>query len=163
MSTRNGTTRARVIAAIDAAWRDFRRSVQQLPPHDMETPGVCDRWSVKDLLGHITSWETRAATALLTGVPDDPGDPADVDEFNRAEAARKAPLTLRDIVVELESTHRALQSALADAPEGLFESGSRFRETLDANTFSHYVEHTAQIRTWAAVRRHPPPDAHPHR
>ena len=122
----------------------------------METPGVCGRWSIKDLLGHITSWETRAVTALLTGVPDQPGD---VDGFNRTEAARKARLTLRDVVVDLESTHRALQSALADAPQSLFELGAPFRDSLDANTFSHYVEHTAQIRGWTTARRHSYPGA----
>ena len=159
MPTRSESTKTRVVAALDAAWRDFRRSIQQFAPHEMETPGVCGQWSIKDLLGHITSWETRAVTALLTGVPDVPGD---VDEFNRTEAARKAPLTHRDIVVDLESTHRALQSALADAPESLFETGAPFRHSLDADTFSHYVEHTAQIRAWAAARRHAHPGTQPH-
>ena len=158
MATQNESKKIRVIAALEAAWRDFRRSVEQLPPHRLETPGVCGKWSVKDLLGHVTSWETRAIASLLSGVPDDPGD---VDEHNLIEAARKAPLALRDILADLESTHRALQSALADAPDSFFEPGTPFRDSLDANTFSHYVEHTAQIRTWTVARRQAHPDAHP--
>jgi len=160
MPARTESTKTRVIAALDAAWRDFRRSIEQIAAHEMETPGVCGEWSVKDLLGHVTSWETRAATALLTGVPDAPGN---VGGFNSNEATRKAPLALRDIVVDLESTHRALQSALADAPQSLFEPGTPFRDSLDANTFSHYLEHTAQIRAWAAARRHSHPGTQPHR
>ena len=156
MPARSETTKTRVVAALDAAWRDFRRAAEAIPQHLVETPGACGDWSVKDLLGHVTSWEARAVTALLTGIPDVPDD---TDEFNRAEAARKAPVTLRRLIVDLEDTHRALLSALADAPEPLFEPDSPFRGSLDADTFSHYVEHTAQIRAWAFSRRHSPPDA----
>ena len=155
MPARSETTKNRVTAAVDAAWRDFRRAVEQLPPHLLETPGVCGDWSVRDLLGHIASWESRAAAALLTGVPDPPDD---IDEFNRTEAARKAPLAIRNVVAELESTHRALLSALTDAPEYLFEPGTPLRDSLDADTLLHYIEHTAQIRAWALARRHAHPD-----
>jgi hypothetical protein len=109
-----------------------------------------------DLLGHIASWEGRAVTALSTGTPD-PGD--DIEEFNTAETARRAALPRRDAAADAESAHRALRSALVHAPDGLFEPGTAVRGTLDACTFDHYVEHTAQIRAWAATRRHSLPDA----
>ncbi|MBM3956889.1 MAG: maleylpyruvate isomerase family mycothiol-dependent enzyme [Gemmatimonadetes bacterium] len=154
------TTKARVVAAIDTAWRDFHGALAHLTPEETQTPGACGHWSVKDILGHIASWEARSLAALLSGMPE---DPPDTDEFNRIEAARKSPLPLHSLFAELEGTHRALQSALADAPENLFEPGTPFRESLDANTFSHYIEHTAQIRIWANARRHSHPNAHPHR
>ena len=157
MPARSEATKTCVTAAVDAAWRDFRRAVERLPPHLLETPGACGDWSVRDLLGHIASWESRAATAVLTSTPDPPDD---TDEFNRSEAARKAPLTLRDVVAELESTHRALLSTLADAPESSFEPGTPLRNSLDADTVLHYIEHTAQIRAWAVARRHAQPDTH---
>ena len=155
MPARSETTKTRVTAAVDAAWRDFRRAVEQLPPHLLETPGVCGDWSVRDLLGHIASWESRAAATLLTGVPDPPDD---THEFNRTEAARKASLAIRNVVTELESTHRALLSTLADTPESSLEPGTPIRNSLDADTFLHYIEHTAQIRAWALARRHTHPD-----
>lgn len=38
---------------------DYRKLVQildRLDPADMEEPGVCEEWSVKDILAHLTTW-----------------------------------------------------------------------------------------------------------
>jgi len=148
-------TKTRVIAALEGAWRDFRRALEPLSASDMGVPDVCGPWSVKDLLGHVAAWEAHAVKTLLTGAPE---PIADVDGFNHAEAQRRADLALRDVLVELESTHRALRSALADAPEGRLEPGSPVRDSLDADTVFHYLEHTAQIRAWSARRRKPKPE-----
>lgn len=151
MSETSDALKPRVVSAILSAWRDLRQALSQFPTHEIETPGVCGEWSAKDVLGHITSWDTKAVSALLTGTGDNLGD---IEAFEAKEAARKTGMTLRELVADAESTHRALRSALSDAPEHLFKSGSLFRESLDSMTYFHYIEHTAQIRAWTAAHRH---------
>ena len=53
-----------VLAAIDDSWRQFRNSLNRLVSEDMAKPGVLEKQSVADIVGHITTWEWELAHYL---------------------------------------------------------------------------------------------------
>jgi hypothetical protein len=112
----------------------------------MDIPGVCGDWSVKDVLGHITTWEAIVLSAL---VKETPPQNFELNEFNEAEVRRKRRLTAKEVLVQLEESHRSLREALGAAPAVSFEHGSFSRRRIDADTVEHYREHTLHIRDFA--------------
>jgi uncharacterized damage-inducible protein DinB len=142
--------KAQVLAAIDDNWRGLRKALAPLTSADMEAPGVSGSWSVKDILGHITTWENEVIRALRgeqrTYSPN-------VDAFNELDVRRKSKLPPREVMVEFEDVHRALREALGHAPETHFKFGTSLRKTIDEDTVLHYQEHVRDVRLWARKRK----------
>ena len=144
--------KAAVIAAIDDSWREFRRALASLNTQEMDTAGVSGAWSAKDILGHITTWEAHVIRSLELGrVATVPG--FDLDRFNADEVGSRSHLAGRDILVQMEETHRSLRDALAAAPASHFGHGSSLRRTIDADTVEHYEEHARDIKKWVRSRQ----------
>ena len=140
-----------VRAAVDDAWRSFKRTLEPLTSEDMEVPGACGDWSVKDVMTHIAVWETRATASLIAGLPGPELEHSDA--FDEAERLRYDDMDVAETTTHLEATHRALRDAIdASSPE-LFTSGSPLRRELDDGTVLHYDEHADGIRVWYALYR----------
>ena len=140
-----------VRAAVDDAWRSFKRTLEPLTSEDMEVPGACGDWSVKDVMTHIAAWETRATASLIAGLPGP--EPEHSGAFDEAERQRYKDMDVAETTTRLEATHRALRDAIdASSPE-LFTSGSPLRRELDDGTVLHYDEHADGIRVWYALYR----------
>jgi uncharacterized protein (TIGR03083 family) len=153
-------TKLAVVSAIDDTWRELRRALAGLTSRDMDAPGVCGDWSVKDLLGHITTWENEVLKSLAAGKP---LPVQDVDAYNEAEVAAGRRVAARDVLVVLEDTHRLLRETLGSAPAAAFEHGSPLRKLIDEDTVEHYREHTQHIREFARALRQTAPEKQPGR
>lgn len=140
-----------VRAAVDDSWRSFKRTLEPLTSADMEVPGVCGDWSVKEVMTHIAAWESRATASLIAGIPGPELEHADA--FDEAERRRHKDMGVAETSTHLEATHRALRDAIdASSPE-LFISGSSLRRELDEGTVLHYDDHADGIRVWYALYR----------
>ena len=139
-----------VLAAVDDSWRDLQRTLSSLTAREMETPGVCGDWSIKDIIGHLTS---REAMLLFEVATEKEAEIADTDELNRRQVEDKADTPVREIMAEFEQTHRSLKVALGNAPKSSFEYGSPMRRRIDESTVLHYQEHDVHIRSWLINRR----------
>ena len=103
-----------VLAAVDDSWRDLQRTLSSLTAREMETPGVCGDWSIKDIIGHLTS---REAMLLFEVATEKEAEIADTDELNRRQVEDKADTPVREIMAEFEQTHRSLKEALGQGAE----------------------------------------------
>ena len=103
-----------VLAAVDDSWRDLQRTLSSLTAREMETPGVCGDWSIKDIIGHLTS---REAMLLFEVATEKEAEIADTDELNRRQVEDKADTPVREIMAEFEQTHRSLKEALGQRAE----------------------------------------------
>lgn len=148
---RSSLIKEQLRAAVDDSWRSFRQALEPLTAADMEVPGACGDWSVKEVLTHIAAWESRVTAALLDGIPIP--DPDDLDAFNEAERRRQADMSVAETSIHLDATHRALREAIKSSPPEVFASGCPMRRQLDAGTVLHYDEHADGIRTWYALYR----------
>jgi hypothetical protein len=145
--------RRRLLKHLDSAWMTFRESYSGLSPSILITPGVTRSWSVKDIIAHVTTWEEEALKhlpAILKG-----GRPprysvvyGGIDAFNALMTAKKADLSLTEILKEQEHVHRHVVALVEHAPEDALAPGARFRRRLRLDTYGHYHKHTEAIRQW---------------
>ena len=56
--------RERLFSVIEGEWTGLMESFSGLPDSVLVEPGVVGEWSVRDLLGHIATWEEEALAAL---------------------------------------------------------------------------------------------------
>ena len=145
---------------VARSWQVLERAIALVPQHRVDTPGVVGPWSVKDLIGHVATWDQEALQALrgyqaggdareLTTWPDN------IDGFNAREAARKRGTDLAMLRRELAESHRQIVELISDLAEAAFET--REVETrIRVDTYDHYADHTAQILLWLAAPESPP-------
>lgn len=147
-------------ARLTGARNELLRLVRSLPPERLETPGAAGEWSVKDVIGHIASWEDRLLTlaqtvlnghaAQIEWIKDDEA----LQAWNHKQYLRKRAWTwdeaIRDLALMREEV---LWNIGWTAPEQLFR-----QHTLDVGSVSpagllegiveHDQEHVAQLRAW---------------
>jgi mycothiol maleylpyruvate isomerase-like protein len=137
--------REELLKREDEAWLEFVDVVAAVPPDRRGVEGVVPGWSVHDLVWHVAFWAGWAGEVLeriRRGEPD-PGDP---DE-NEAEILRAGRgIGWDDVVRRAEQSReraRAALSSFGDLPRSA-------EEWFTDDTFDHYQEHAAQIRTFSA-------------
>ena len=146
--------RAQLFKRIEGRWKGLHQAMEGLPEKAVMEPGVVGRWSVKDLMGHVTTWERETLTYLPTimrgmRTPRYGG----VDPFNARESAKKQGLPLQEIRRQMTGTHEELLAFLADVPEEHFATETRFRWRLRIDTYAHYREHASQISAWRRANK----------
>ncbi len=141
-----------LLKKLEEAWARLKESYTGLSDFQLMEPGVMGEWSIKDILGHATTWEEEALKYLpliLSG-----GRPpryiqfGGIDAFNAQMAEQKRDMALSDVLRQLDETHRRLIDYLQSVPEEQFTRETRFRHRLRLDTYSHYPLHAKAIREW---------------
>ena len=148
-------TKEQVLKRLNEAWLDLKESYAGLADSQMLEPGVTGKWSVRDILAHITTWEEEALKHLpliLEG-----GRPprystkyGGIDAFNALMTERKRGLSLAQVERMLDETHNQLVDLIRRTPEDQLVGDTRFRRRLRLDTYGHYPEHAKAIREWRA-------------
>ena len=55
---------AQLVARLDSDWQAFLDSFEGLPESALSEPGVVGPWSIRDVMGHVTTWEQEALDKL---------------------------------------------------------------------------------------------------
>lgn len=147
--------REKLMQTIETRWGELLASIDGLPDAAMQQPGVVGDWSVKDILAHITTWESEALKHLpeiAAGKPQQRYKDVygGLDAFNALTFAENRERSLEDVRARLAETHRQLLRYLDTVPDDLLHSRERFRTRLRWDTYSHYPIHAEHIRTWRA-------------
>ena len=117
-------------------------------PGEREVEGVVPGWSVHDLVWHCAYWAGYASDVLeriKRGEPE-PGDPESWDVHDAGVLAVGRGMGWDEIVLRLEqhsARAREALSAFDDPPD-------KAVEWFTDDTFEHFEEHAAQIRTFGA-------------
>jgi hypothetical protein len=142
--------RQQLLKRLDSAWTAFKASYAGLSDRQMLEPGVSGKWSVRDIIAHVTSWEEEALKylplILKGGRP--PRYSGGIDGFNALATEQRKALPLSEVLHQLDETHNRLIELLETVPDDRFAGESRFRRRLRLDTYSHYPEHTKAIQQW---------------
>jgi len=150
-------TKAELLAAIRRDRSALDEVVARVPEDGLTAPTLDARWSVKDVLAHISAWErlclrwiredarregpfTQESLNTLNGrLHAEHRDDAlgAVLERSRASSARI-----------LAKTEELSAEALAAAPA--WAPGRPLAEVISSNSDEHYREHIEQIERWLA-------------
>jgi hypothetical protein len=143
----------KILRRLEQTWAAFSDAFAGLSDAQLLEAGVTEDWSVKDILAHVSWWEEEALKHL-PGIARGERAPrystmyGGIDAFNAQMTELKRGLSLGDVRAQMEDTHRRLIEYLDNAPDELFETGSRFQRRLRLDTYSHYPIHTKAIRLW---------------
>lgn len=149
--------RQQLLQKLDKAWVALGDAFAGLSEAQMTEPGVSGDWSVKDTLGHVTTWEQEALAHLphiATGQR--PPRYADlyggIDAFNALRVGENGALSLAEVRARFEDVHRQLLAMIESAPEELLTTETRYRRRIRLDTYSHYPVHAEAIREWREER-----------
>jgi len=149
--------RQQLLKRLGRAWRDFEESYAGLSTEQLVEPGVTGKWSVRDILAHVTTWEEEALKhlpAVLKGQkpPTYVATYGGIDAFNARMTERKSALSLAEVFQEMCRVHDRLVGFLDRVPEDEFRSETRFRHRLRLDTYGHYPKHAGAIRRWRLAK-----------
>jgi hypothetical protein len=142
-----------VLEKLDRAWKDFEQSYAGLSREQLMIPNVTGKWSIRDIIAHVTWWEEEALKhmpLILQG--EQPPRYSDkyggIDDFNAIMTVKRSHLTLDEVLAQHQEVHARLVEYVRAAPEELWTSETKFRRRLRLDTFGHYPVHTNAIRAW---------------
>ncbi|MGA7087791.1 MAG: maleylpyruvate isomerase N-terminal domain-containing protein [Candidatus Dormiibacterota bacterium] len=114
------TTQAQATAELERLDRQYQELLTSLGDADWGRPSTIGDgdWSLRDLVGHIMSWEELALGAISAaeaGTPP-PWPQGDIDEINREMVARQGQLPLEELCRRATRTHAQLIQAISELP-----------------------------------------------
>ncbi len=148
--------RREMLTKVGSSWEALQEALGRVPPHRLEEAGVVEAWSVKDLVGHVTSWERQAMSTIRafhqSGDADDL-EWAAVDEFNAATSEHNTSRSLRDLRSDMETVHDELLAFLGELSDELI-GDDQVQRRVRVDGYEHYKEHAEHILDW--LGRTPP-------
>ena len=153
-------TKDELINKIEGEWGNLQASLDGLTEEQMHQPGVVGDWTIKDILAHITAWQTRLITALFKAekgfTPDTTEGGPTVDQLNEKFYREMKDRPFDQVWDDLDSSYHQLLGRLAGWKEkDLFDpkrfrwmQGEPFEVYIAGDSYEHYAEHAAQIREW---------------
>jgi hypothetical protein len=158
------TNKAELLEKMRSGYASFEALLAPLSAEQLSEAGVNGAWSIKDILAHLSAWQTRVSLRLeaLARQEEAGFDPIENDEqmnaFNARvfEANRTRPLNA--IQEEFRASVQRLDANVEQTDErDLFEPGRLawlkdgvLWEAVAGNSFGHYDEHTPMIKKWLA-------------
>jgi uncharacterized damage-inducible protein DinB len=136
--------------------------VARLPEREILRPRTQDRWSIKDVLGHLLRCDEETVRRLRL-IAAGRGDRiawfesmADADRFNARTVRSARRLGLRTVLRRMARVHADLIDRLERLPvESLRDPSHAYTvvQWLPAPGWSHEREHLGEIRAWWKRRR----------
>src|SRR5439155_15846237 len=151
------TWRRQVLRRIAAVRRSTLAFVGRLPESEILRPRTQDRWSIKDVLAHLTTCDEETVRRFQLIARGQAGrihwfeSMADADRFNARSVAGARRLGLPALLRRMERAHVEVLEGLERLPiEALRDPSHAYPvvEWLPAPGWSHEQEHLSEIRAW---------------
>ncbi|MGA8206763.1 MAG: maleylpyruvate isomerase N-terminal domain-containing protein [Candidatus Dormiibacterota bacterium] len=161
------TTQAQATAELVRLDREYQELLTSLVDADWERPGTIGGgdWSLRDLVGHVMSWEELALGVISAAEADrpPPWPTGNIDEINREMVARQGRLPLEELRRRAARTHAQLIQVISELPlptwgipismgdEPPVELNELVGRVLGAedHPFGHLTAHLGDLRSFA--------------
>ena len=144
---------------IETEYARLEELLADLTPEQMVRPGVCSKWSVKDILAHLNEWHLMALDWYaigLTGTRAAIPAMKDIRPLNRKIYEKHKDRTLKQVRSSFEDSHRKMLKLIESLSEKQLLTPGYFpwmRKNavityLSPNMASHYRWAMGHIRKW---------------
>jgi hypothetical protein len=145
----NADERRRLVAELELERNQLLRNIETCRIRDIERPFI-DQWSLKDIVGHVSTWEAEVTTAfreLRSGhrprLLD--FDRANRDHWNQDHVERKRDLNFWNVLEQLKGGRQRLLEELELVPDDELAADGSIHLRLLQSTIDHDREHWHQI------------------
>ena len=147
------------MSRLDALLEDLEKSFADLEDaidgltHEQLITTFEDKWSVRDVLGHIVGWHHEMDDALERiargerPVPEGL-DYSDGDAWNARFVETWRNASPEAVVAELAASKALFVEAAGQVPDEKFEEGRAAYRIVTTSGTNHYAEHAPRIRAW---------------
>ncbi|MGI8927261.1 MAG: DinB family protein [Tepidiformaceae bacterium] len=141
--------RRRLLHELEVERNQLMRNIETCRIRDIDRPFVGE-WSLKDIVGHIASWEAEFVTGLRDHAEGRPSasagmDDAAVDKWNEDHVQRMRPINFWNLLEQLRAgRERLLQGLAGVSDDDLTTAGTRPNRILAA-VIEHDREHWHEI------------------
>ena len=152
-----------LLAEMRAARSAWEALLAEVGPARWEEPGVEGHWSIKDVIAHIThyeSWATEVTDALQRGEPrpTSPYKGMEIDQRNALIYERNHARPLAEVVHESQASYlRSLDVVQRLRDEQLYSLDFTVTDwvvfdLIEGDTFEHYRDHVNSVRAWLTAQ-----------
>ena len=154
--------RKRAVRRMAAVRRSTLALVARLPEREIGRPRTQDRWSVKDVLGHLMACDEETAKRFKLigrGQADKIywfESMADADRFNARTVARARRMRLSTVLRGMARARKEMIRHFGKLPLATLRDPSHaytIVSWLTAPGWSHERDHVGEIKTWWRGRR----------
>jgi uncharacterized damage-inducible protein DinB len=151
-------TQEEVLARLAKSRQTLHQAIEGLSEEEMTQPQVEGVWTVKDVLGHIASWEETCLEPFRRYADGGPFEVEVIEDYmawNNEQAARKRDIPLDTILDELATVRQGLVEAASRLSAGQWKQRVPFSwggkgtiaDTLEGLRV-HEMEHVRHIQRW---------------
>jgi hypothetical protein len=151
--------KAQIIAALKSSRANFMAAIGGLTPDQLLRPGACGLWSVKDVMAHLTAWESELVTALAK--LDKNKAPhlveiEEIDEWNAEQYALTVSRSLEGVQEDFQNVLKQLvriieeldEYTLTDPRAIRWNGGDPLYLQISDAAYEHEDEHVVDIKAW---------------
>jgi uncharacterized damage-inducible protein DinB len=154
-------TREETLSRLAESRQALHQAIQGLGEEEMTQVQVEGVWTIKDVLGHITSWEETCLEPLRCYADGGPFEVEVIEDYlawNDEQAARKRDVPLDVVLDELSTVRQALVDTARGLSAGHWQQRVIFpwggagtmAEALDGLCV-HELEHVHAIQRWRGI------------
>jgi hypothetical protein len=152
------TTRAAFLADLNQRRAEWEALIARIPDHQLDVPGVCGRWSVKDVVAHLSWYEEEMVNLLRTRTlaGSELWDLA-LDERNSAIHRKTADRATMDVLNAERAAYQDMRSLIDAVSDKELNDAGEFRDMpadwvpwqiIAGNAHGHFEQHMPDIRRW---------------
>ncbi len=150
------------ISTLKKAREEWEALLAQVGEEQMLQPGAAGKWSVKDVIAHVTWGEREIAPVMRTHVlaGSELWNLSD-DERNEIMYQQNRDRSLHEIMYEEQQAYADLLATARTLSDEDLNDSHRYKQMPEewmpwqlyaGNTFKHYHDHMPSIREWLAQR-----------
>lgn len=152
------SSKQELMRQLDAAYREFRSTFEDLSEHEFEVKWLDHRWGVRGIAAHHAGWLGQFAGGLERMSrgerPSPPGvDWTDVQHWNDIFAEHARGKHKDEVLNELDHALQAFKEAAEKVPDDRFGEGKTAHTMFNNGGITHFKEHVAMIRAWRSGKR----------
>ena len=146
--------RRRLLGELELERNQLLRNIETCRIRDIEQPMIGD-WSLKDIVGHVASWEAEVVSAFRDIQEDRRPALLDfenerIDAWNEDHAARKRSLTFWSVLEQLKAGRERLLAIVSEFDDAAIGEEGRVPNRLLQVVAQHDREHWHVIAAYLA-------------
>jgi len=151
----------KIISELTRSREEILKLLEGISAEEMESPGVLEQWSLKDLLVHLTRWEAELVKLLWqakqgiqpTTIHFSAEDTDAINErWYQQSRTRSSEIVWKDFLTVREQTLRRVEDfsdrELTDRQYYAWSRDKALWEWIADDSYSHEAEHAEHVRNW---------------